>query len=234
MARFEFKLPDIGEGVTEGEIVTWLVEPGQVVAEGAPMVEVMTDKATVTIAAPKSGRVVETFGRVGESVKVHSVLVVFELDAKAESDRGAGNGTTKRKEDKAASAVGDIREDLPGMALAPRRGAKSTAAASAYFNDKPLATPATRKLARDLGLDLRAVRPTGAFGRVTSEDLRGAATQPIDAPEGRAASEAPPPPPAAPSRARGVDASKDASLEERTPLKGLRKRIFENMARSKG
>ena len=80
MARFEFKLPDIGEGVTEGEIVSWLVAPGQAIAEDEPMVEVMTDKATVTIAAPKAGRVVETFGKVGETVQVHSVLVVFELD----------------------------------------------------------------------------------------------------------------------------------------------------------
>ena len=66
MARFEFKLPDIGEGVTEGEIVAWLVQPGQTIAEDEPMVEVMTDKATVTIASPKSGRVVETCGNVGE------------------------------------------------------------------------------------------------------------------------------------------------------------------------
>ena len=196
MARFEFKLPDIGEGVTEGEIVTWLVEPGQMVAEDAPMVEVMTDKATVTIAAPKSGRVVETFGRVGESVKVHSVLVVFELDPKGEPERAGENGTTKHKEDRAATAVGDIREDLPGMALAPRRARTSAATASAYFNDKPLATPATRKLARDLGLDLRAVRPTGAFGRVTTDDVRGAegaSAHRLEPHEGPSPSGAPPP-----------------------------------------
>src|SRR5258705_1204193 len=80
MARFEFKLPDIGEGVSEGEIVAWHIEPGQTIVEDEPMVEVMTDKATVTIASPRSGRVAETFGKVGETVKVHSVLVVFELD----------------------------------------------------------------------------------------------------------------------------------------------------------
>src|SRR5215469_17407608 len=81
MAHWEFKLPDIGEGVTEGEIVAWLVQPGDAVTEDQPVVELMTDKATVTITAPKAGRVVEIRGRVGETVPVHTVLVVFELGA---------------------------------------------------------------------------------------------------------------------------------------------------------
>ena len=72
MARWEFKLPDIGEGVTEGEIVNWLVKPGDVVKEDQPMVEVMTDKATVTIGAPRAGTILETTGKVGEIVKVHA------------------------------------------------------------------------------------------------------------------------------------------------------------------
>src|SRR5262247_1419851 len=80
MARWEFKLPDIGEGVTEGEIVSWLVKPGDIVKEDQPMVEVMTDKATVTITSPRAGRVLETRGSVGTVVPVHQVLVVFELD----------------------------------------------------------------------------------------------------------------------------------------------------------
>src|SRR6476661_2786180 len=81
MARWEFKLPDIGEGVTEGEIVSWLVKPGDQVKEDQPMVEVMTDKATVTIGAPRAGTIVEVAGKVGDIVKVHSTLVVFELGA---------------------------------------------------------------------------------------------------------------------------------------------------------
>ena len=102
MARWEFKLPDIGEGVTEGEIVGWLVKPGDVVKEDQPMVEVMTDKATVTITAPKAGTVVETRGKVGEIVAVHSVLVVFELGAGAGASRppprgGGTNGHAKKR-----------------------------------------------------------------------------------------------------------------------------------------
>src|SRR3954451_1017840 len=102
MARWEFKLPDIGEGVTEGEIVAWLIKAGDIVKEDQPMIEVMTDKATVTITSPKAGRVVETVGAPGTVVAVHSVLVVFELDAHAASP--SGHVTTAS--DKAASGNG--------------------------------------------------------------------------------------------------------------------------------
>ncbi|KYG06549.1 hypothetical protein BE21_34140 [Sorangium cellulosum] len=91
MGKYEFRLPDIGEGVTEGEIVSWLVSPGDVVVEDQPMVEVMTDKATVTITSPRSGRIVETRGKVGGVVPVHSVLVVFDLD-----DRPAASPARRR------------------------------------------------------------------------------------------------------------------------------------------
>src|SRR5512140_3818902 len=116
MARWEFKLPDIGEGVTEGEVVSWLVKPGDVVKEDQPMVEVMTDKATVTITAPKAGKIAETRGKVGEIVQVHGVLVVFDLDGGAPAATApAGNGHaakngTKKDDGPAATAVGDIRE----------------------------------------------------------------------------------------------------------------------------
>src|SRR3954469_18222870 len=79
MKTYEFKLPDIGEGVTEGEIVKWLVAPGDRVTEDQPIVEVMTDKATVTITAPKAGKVVETRAPVGGVVPVHAVLIVFDI-----------------------------------------------------------------------------------------------------------------------------------------------------------
>src|ERR1019366_1322991 len=89
MARWEFKLPDIGEGVTEGEVVGWLVKPGDVVKEDQPMVEVMTDKATVTIASPRGGTVLEPRGKVGDVVAVHGVLVVFDLAGSSANASGA-------------------------------------------------------------------------------------------------------------------------------------------------
>ena len=249
MARFEFKLPDIGEGVTEGEIVTWHVQVGQTIKEDEPMVEVMTDKATVTIAAPRSGRIAELRAAVGQVVQVHSVLIVFELDegarsngAHAEHERSEGNGAGKAPKENVASAVGDIREDLPGMSLGHAKPAASAPQASAsagsgaYFNERPLATPATRKLARDLGLDLRTLRPTGQFGRVTSDDVRRASTgggvATAEANERQPLRAVPDARPAGGHGATVVPLSRGV-LEERTPLKGIRKRIFENMARSK-
>ena len=246
MARFEFKLPDIGEGVAEGEIVTWHVQVGQIVKEDEPMVEVMTDKATVTIAAPRTGRIAELRAAVGQVVQVHSVLVVFELDetarvngAHAEHERSEGNGAGKATKENVASAVGDIREDLPGMSLGHAKPAppavQASSGTSTYFNERPLATPATRKLARDLGLDLRTLRPTGQFGRVTSDDVRRASTG--AGPSTADASERQPLRAVPDARSSGPGATvvplPRGALEERTPLKGIRKRIFENMARSK-
>ena len=83
MSRYEFKLPDIGEGVTEGEVVAWHVKTGDVVKEDQPIVDVMTDKASVTITSPKAGRIAALFGKAGEVVKVHSVLVSFDLSGGA-------------------------------------------------------------------------------------------------------------------------------------------------------
>src|SRR3970040_620116 len=91
MSNYEFKLPDIGEGVTEGEIVNWLVQEGDSVDENQEMVEVMTDKATVTIGAPKSGKVSERRFKVGDTVPVGEVLVVLDV---------GGEGAPKAEEPK--------------------------------------------------------------------------------------------------------------------------------------
>ncbi|HEY3595233.1 MAG TPA: dihydrolipoamide acetyltransferase family protein [Polyangiaceae bacterium] len=238
----EFKLPDIGEGVHEGEVTKWLVKAGDSIAADQPMVEVMTDKATVTITSPKTGRVIEKRGGVGAVIKVHSVLVVLELEDRAAPPparapsvapvaHAGENGTAARREEPAATAVGDLREDLPGMRpAAPRKAPEKAPEKRGYFAEKPLATPATRKLARDLGVDLRAVPPTGSFGRVVNEDVRRAAAH-----QGAPAVSHPRIAPAA-DYAEPIRERRDAAPaggEERTPLKGLRRRIFENMARSK-
>ncbi|AKT42444.1 dihydrolipoamide acetyltransferase family protein [Chondromyces crocatus] len=297
MSRYEFKLPDIGEGVTEGEIVNWLVAPGDTVTEDQPMVEVMTDKATVTITSPKAGKILETRGKAGEIVPVHDVLVVFDLSGGGAAAAGgtapqaaaAEEPKAEPKKELAATAVGDIKEDLPGMSLmtvaAPQAAAPAPSQAAAYFNEKPLATPATRKLARDLGVDLKQVPPTGSSGRVTSDDVRsfkssggaasgGVAQVPVAVAPGTAPAAVPPvatavhpatpagsaPPgtpgtpepavvaqpaatpaaahaaPAAPQRTPTKivsSASGGDEQDERIPLRGVRKRIFEQMGRSK-
>jgi len=113
-----------------------------------------------------------------------------------------------------ASAVGDIREELPGM------GAVASTSNGDFVSDKPLAAPATRKLARELGVDLRRVEPSGSSGRVTREDVERHA-------QGASA------PKAAPSAVAPAPSPKPSAGDERVPIRGLRKRIFENMARSK-
>jgi pyruvate dehydrogenase E2 component (dihydrolipoamide acetyltransferase) len=292
MSRFEFKLPDIGEGVSEGEIVGWLVHVGDTVSENQDMVEVMTDKATVTIGAPKPGKVVEIRGGEGDTVPVGTVLIVLDVGGEASSpgtsksadkapanaERAAPSQTkaseaparAKPKQEPAqtradaddvdesdeandeedeehegesgkapsvvASAVGDIKDSLPGVPKAPRVPADD------YRNDKPLASPATRKLARERGVDLRRVRPSGDGGRVTREDVEhfGEAARHAAAPSPAAAR------PATGSNGNGVASEAKAPKapappspvahaqgETRVPIRGLRKRIYENMARAK-
>ena len=248
MKTFEFKLPDIGEGVSEGEVVAWLVAVGDTVSEDQPIVEVMTDKATVTITAPKAGKVIELRAKAGSVVPVHSVLVVFDIGdgdqagmGAAVADHASGHarsgGAPEKPAEPAATAVGDIKESLPGMALfaaSQSAAPKATALAKqeGYFNEKPLATPATRKLARDLSVDLRTVTPSGTNGRVTKADVHAHTGAPSQTAPTAAALQAP--------RAASIETAPRAPIalaseaaDERIPLRGMRKRIFEGMARSK-
>jgi pyruvate dehydrogenase E2 component (dihydrolipoamide acetyltransferase) len=268
--RWEFKLPDIGEGVTEGEIVAWLVKPGDLIKDDQPMVEVMTDKATVTITSPRTGKIVETRGKVGDVVAVHAVLVVYELGGSADAApheshahaNGNGhaahagtNGTTASKpagkeEGPAATAVGDIRESLPGMgggtklgggAAAARGGGLATHESTTYFKEKPLATPATRKMARDLGVDLKRVPPTGSQGRVTKDDVKsfaanatGPATERrTGRPETTDAAQLRSAPEREKVRIQPPAASGEGAVrEERVPFAGMRRKIAQKMAQS--
>ena len=239
MARWEFKLPDIGEGVTEGEIVAWHVKAGDIVKEDAPMIDVMTDKATVTITSPKAGKVVETRGAIGEVVAVHSVLVVFDLGggASAETTNGNGhhsaNGNGAVKHEPAATAVGDIKENLPGMAVASKAPVTSSGGGGLqeYFSEKPLATPATRRLAREMNVDLRSVPPTGPQGRVTKTDVeafaKGGPRTETKAPAPQAQASAP-----APAAAHAPTKIATGGQEERVPFAGMRRKIATKMAQS--
>jgi pyruvate dehydrogenase E2 component (dihydrolipoamide acetyltransferase) len=247
MSRFEFKLPDIGEGVAEGEIVRWHVSPGDAVREDQILVEVMTDKATVEITSPKAGTVTELGGAVGQVVKVHGILVVLDL-------AGAAPAAPAKKDEPAATAVGDIKDSLPGTdVIAAPAAAPSAPADDEYLapDGHALATPATRKLARDLGVDLTRVRPTGPNGRVLRDDVLATQGRPSAAPAPApvappvAAPPVAPPPVARPAassagittRAPVTIASPAARpgevLEERVPLVGVRRKIADRMSLSK-
>ena len=198
MARLDFKLPDIGEGVTEGEIVEWFVGPGDTLGEDDPMVEVMTDKATVTIGAPCDAQVVKVCFAVGAVARVGDVILTLESDA------ASNVAAAQRSSRPPATAVGEIQDRLPGAGLFGGGGGQNE-----YFQAKPLATPATRRLAKDLGVDLRRVRPSGDGGRVTRDDVRG------------------------PLRGEMAEDRPHASLEERQPIVGMRRKIAERMRRAK-
>jgi len=184
LARYEFKLPDIGEGVAEGEILKWLVKEGEQVKEDQSLVEVMTDKVNVQIPSPKNGTVSKTLVKEGEVVKVGRVILVIEV---ADEVPPAPAPVQNRPQAVAPSGLQTIQAQIPA--------------------DRVLATPATRRLARELGVDITKVRGTGPNGRVTDEDLRGSS----------GASTAP---------------SAGSVNEERVPLRGIRKITAEHMARS--
>ena len=237
---FNFYMPDIGEGVVEGEIVTWKVKEGDRVKLDQPLVEVMTDKATVELPSPRAGTIVKIHFKDGQICPVGQVLVVIEEDsakpataeardaAPAAPARPADNGRAGHAAPVAPAApAAPPRQSPPGPAAAPGAGGAAAFQVIDVSAGRPrvLATPATRRLARQLGVEIGRVPPTGKHGRVTAEDVRGyrsnGGTQPHAAPT------APVAPRHAPiAIAKGGD-------EERIPLRGIRKRIAESMARSK-
>jgi pyruvate dehydrogenase E2 component (dihydrolipoamide acetyltransferase) len=198
VATFEFKLPDLGEGVVEGEIVQWLVSPGDVVSEDTGLVELMTDKATVTVPTPRAGRVVSVHGKVGEMAKVNALLVTLDVEG------------------------GAALAALPSAHPPPAPAARAPAAASAPVreNVKVLATPVTRRMAREHGIDLGGIAGSGPQGRVLKADLVAALESAPTADKSLR------------ERPRLVPLLSEAQ-DERIPLRGLRKKIAEKMVRSK-
>ncbi|HTW53147.1 MAG TPA: dihydrolipoamide acetyltransferase family protein [Stellaceae bacterium] len=157
------KLPDIGEGTTEAEIVGWLVKIGDVIDEEDPLAEVMTDKATVEIPSPAAGRVVALGGKVGEKLAVGADLVVIETEAGGERELAPHPARGERE-----------RVDTPRPVHAEREGSAPKAwegEGQPAPEGKPLAAPAVRNRARDLGIDLRLVGGTGPEGRITHSDV---------------------------------------------------------------
>src|SRR3954468_3990805 len=162
MAQFEFKLPDIGEGVVEGEIVKWLVKPGDALVEDQPLVEVMTDKATVTIPSPRRGKVLQTFGKEGDIAKVHATLVVMEVDAPGAGQATASSGVPAQGAPSLPAQHAGQPAPLqtagapqPQAARAPDHGGGNG------DSHKILATPVTRRMAREMGVDLASLQGTG-------------------------------------------------------------------------
>jgi 2-oxoisovalerate dehydrogenase E2 component (dihydrolipoyl transacylase) len=168
MSRYTFKLPDLGEGTVEAEIIEWHVAVGDSIEEDAPLVDMMTDKANVEIPSPVTGKVVSRHGEPGDMVPVGTELVVIETGAGAAQTKASAPAPTSAKVTK-----------LPTAATAPT---KAAARAGGKSSKRPLTSPAVRMRARKAGIDLAEVPGSGPKGRISKEDLE----RYIENPNGRA------------------------------------------------
>jgi len=177
MARKAFKLPDIGEGVVEGEIVTWHVEVGSPVSEDDAIVDVMTDKSTVTIPSPYSGTIVALNGEVGDMVAVGAVLVEFESAGESGSEPEASPEPVEAEPSEEAMPEAPKTEEKEEESRSPQPTTPAvtpTATAPRAANSTVLASPAVRRRARETGIDLSMVVGSGRGGRIQQSDLDAA------------------------------------------------------------
>jgi pyruvate dehydrogenase E2 component (dihydrolipoamide acetyltransferase) len=220
---FEFHLPDIGEGVVEGEIVSWKVKVGDVVKLDQPIVEIMTDKATVEIPSPRAGRIAAINYGEGQICPVGQVLLVIDDGAGAAAGNGKpgnGHGSTAH----VPSAQQPPQSPAPQLQLAAQLADVPEIPEVVDISagrSRVLATPATRRIARQLGVDIGRVPATGKRGRITTDDVKGFASN-----KGK-----PAPAPVA-AKAHAPISIAHGGDEERIPFRGIRKKIAENMARS--
>jgi len=211
MGVFAFKLPDIGEGVVEGEVVEWMVAVGDSVKEDDPILSVMTDKATVEIPSPTDGVVKSIEGEPGSILAVGQVCIEFDID-------GDGNAVAE-PETKVEEEVPAVVEKTPEPVVedepepAPEPAPKPTPVVVAAPGARPLASPAVRQRARESGIDLASVAGSGPAGRITHSDLDSwkSTGSPVAA--------------AGPSRS-----AKTGTTE--IPVIGLRRKIAESMTAS--
>jgi pyruvate/2-oxoglutarate dehydrogenase complex dihydrolipoamide acyltransferase (E2) component len=232
---FVFKLPEIGEGVIEGEVVKWLVSQGETIAADQPICEVMTDKATVEISSPTGGLVQKLHAEEGDIIQVHSPLIDIDEDgtgASADSvsqdsvsqdsvsqDNGAAPEEKKAAPKLKEAKKADAKAAPAPAALAPAAvsPAPTAAAPAPRSGGKTLATPAVRRHARESGVNIEMVAGSGKGGRVTRSDVdavaRGGSTP-------------------APARSLPTVAAVPSGTEERIKIIGLRRKIAEQMVRS--
>ena len=206
---FEFKLPDVGEGIAEAELIEWLVEPGQPVEEGDPIAFVGTDKVNVELPSPRTGVIRELRFEEGVVVDVGEVLVVIEVTSDAKEEAAAGAESAPAPP--AASPVPESTTEPPRTPFAPEAPVSPANSAPAAPMGRPVvAAPSTRRYAAERGVELIEVAGSGPAGRILREDVD------------RAASAAATPPPT----------TDDAGPLRIEPLRGARAVAAERMARS--
>ncbi|MFZ3168851.1 MAG: dihydrolipoamide acetyltransferase family protein [Candidatus Methanoperedens sp.] len=229
----DVKFPDVGEGVTEGTIVKWLVKEGEEIKADQAVAEIETDKAIVEIPSSEAGKILKLVGKEGDVIKVGSTLASLALSGEAEKkpETEAIEKPTEAKpteakptEVKPAEEPAEAKPTEVKPAEAKPTEVKPTEVKpqekQAEMPGRVLAVPSTRRLARELGVDISKVKGTGPGGRITDEDVRKV-TEALQAPETR------------PSEAAPVEIAPEIkALEERIPIKGIRKTIGERMVLS--
>ena len=206
---YEFKFPDIGEGLTEGEIVRWLVKEGEEIKEGQPLVEVETDKALAEIPSPRTGVILKIVAKEKEIVKVGQVIVIF-------GEKGEILAAPPPRP-KSVGVVGELEEAPEEISAV---AAKAEPVRLALVSEHALATPAVRALAKELGVDINKMKGTGPEGRVLERDVRQVA-------EGK---EKPMEEVKKPVKVKKYDLY---GYVERIPLRGVRRSIAKAMVKSK-
>ncbi|MEK3881308.1 dihydrolipoamide acetyltransferase family protein [Paenibacillus sp. PL2-23] len=225
MARFEYRFPELGEGLHEGEIVKVLIQPGQAVTDDDVIMEVQNDKAIVEVPCPVNGKVLEVLVKDGQVCHVGELVAVIEAE-----------GDLPEQATPAAEEAPKQEEAAPAQASAPAQaeGTQAAAPASQATNAQVLATPSVRKFAREKGVDLTQITGTGKNGRITRDDVNGfdgsaPAQQETAAPAAEEAAQAAP----AKSESKAPAATGGAYRpEERVPFKGIRKAIATAMVKA--
>jgi 2-oxoisovalerate dehydrogenase E2 component (dihydrolipoyl transacylase) len=214
MGRYLFKLPDVGEGTAEAEIVAWHVKLGDVVDEDQPLVDVMTDKATVEITSPVAGKIASLRGEPGAMAPVGSVLVELEVEGTGNAGEAAPDPApvAAAAPPKPAPAPKPEPVKAPAPVAAPAPMAQASEPRPA--NSRPLASPALRQRALDQGVDLRQVIGTGPGGRIMDDDLEAHVRR-------------------AQTPAAGGPALRPLNGVSEVKIIGLRRKIAEKMAEAK-
>lgn len=240
--KSHFLLPDLGEGVAEAELISWKVQPGEDVAEHQTLAEMETDKALVEVPSPWAGKIQELHGNKGDIINVGSVLVSYG-SGPASTDAAAVDAEDDSSSDEdAGTVVGNVSGELTMPASFSRE-----APARVENGSKAQATPAVRRIARELDIDINLVSGTGRGGRVTASDIQahatgGSAPAPAPAPAPVASQPAPVAP--APTAAPEPDNAAPMSLAttrvaiapegtvEKIPFHGIRRKIAQSLHHS--
>lgn len=215
MGTHVIKMPDIGEGIAQVELVEWFVKVGDVIAEDQVVADVMTDKATVEIPSPVSGKVLALGGQPGEVMAVGSELIRIEVEGSGNHVDAPQAKPAQQPAPAPAASTPELRPEPAAVTSQPASSAAAVPIVPRQANEKPLASPAVRKRALDAGIELRYVHGSGPAGRILHEDLDGFMSKPHT------------------SAGQAPSGYAKRSDSEQVPVIGLRRKIAQRMQDAK-